>query len=296
MAKKKSRYNGISINPAKFDKGQLKFYFFMVPFAIFMALPIVYIIFHAFKPMDELLAYPPKFITTRPTFDNFAKLFSATSNSNQPMSIYMFNSIIATAAVMGLSIIISVFAGYVLSKKQFKGKAIIFKLNTLSMMFVPIAVTIPRYIIMKNVGLLDTFLAHILPMLAMPVGLFLIKQFIDQFPDALVEAAQIDGANDYYIVFAIILPIIKPAISTVAILSFQTAWNSTEASSMLINSEHLKNFAFYMSTLSSASSGNSLAGQGMSAAASLIMFLPNLLLFLILQSRVMNTMAHSGIK
>lgn len=295
---KNRKYRGISINPTKFERGQIKFYLFMIPFAIFMAMPIVYIVFHAFKPMDELLAYPPKFITLRPTFDNFAKLFAATSSSNQPMSIYLFNSIVSTILVVAFTVLISVFAGFVLSKKDFKGKSIIFKANTLSMMFVPIAVAIPRYIIMKNVGLLDTFAAHVLPLLAMPVGLFLIKQFIDQFPDALVEAARIDGANDYCIVLRIIVPIIKPAIATVAILSFQAAWNSIEASTMLIDSENLKSFAFYMSTLTSATAaaGNTLAGQGMAAAASLIMFLPNIILFLILQSKVMNTMAHSGIK
>jgi multiple sugar transport system permease protein len=129
----------------------------------------------------------------------------------------------------------------------------------------------------------------------MPVGLFLVKQFIDQVPTSLVEAAQIDGASDYYILIKIIMPLITPAIATIAILTFQLAWNNTEASVLYINNESLKTFAFYMSALTSTT-GNTVAGQGMSAAASLIMFLPNLILFIILQSRVMNTMVHSGIK
>ncbi len=287
----------IKINPDKFERSQIKFYLIIVPFALFMLLPIVFIIFHAFKPIDELFAYPPRFITLRPVLDNFKKLFYAASESAQPMSLYIFNSLISTALVMLLSIIFSVSAGYVLSKKEFKGKALVFKMNTLSMMFVAVAVAIPRYLVIKQLGLLDNFFSHVMPMLAMPVGLFLIKQFIDQFPSALVEAASIDGASDYYILWKIVIPIIKPAIATVAILSFQASWNSVEASTMFINQENLKTFAFYMSTLSStASGGNTLAGQGISAAASLIMFLPNLILFVILQSNVMNTMAHSGIK
>jgi len=138
-------------------------------------------------------------------------------------------------------------------------------------------------------------MAHIIPVLAMPVGLFLVKQFIDQVPDSIIESAVIEGASSYRILRSIVIPIIKPALSTVAILSFQASWNSVEASTMYINNETLKNFAFYMSTLSN-STGNIVAGQGVSAAASLIMFLPNLIIFIVLQSRVMNTMAHSGLK
>ncbi len=146
-----------------------------------------------------------------------------------------------------------------------------------------------------RVGLLDTILVHIFPLLAMPVGLFLVKQFIDQIPNELIEAAQMDGAKDYHIFTKVIVPMIKPAIATVAILSFQAVWNNVETSTLYINNENLKTFAFYMSTLSS-NAGNTVAGQGMSAAAALIMFLPNLLIFIIMQSQVMNTMAHSGIK
>jgi len=128
----------------------------------------------------------------------------------------------------------------------------------------------------------------------MPVGLFLVKQFIDQIPDTLIEAAKIDGANDFIIFFRIIIPLCKPAIATLVILSFQTAWNYTEASSIYINNESFKTFAYFMNTVTSTN--NTVAGMGMAAAAALIMFLPNLIIFIFTQSKVMNTMAHSGIK
>jgi len=164
-------------------------------------------------------------------------------------------------------------------------------------MFVPIAVTIPRFLIIQRLGLMDTFWVHVLPALAMPVGLFLIKQFIDGIPDEIIEAARIDGANDLSIYFQIIMPMIKPAIATIAILTFQATWNNAETSSLFINDESLKTFAFYLTTLTSTSAGaNTVAGQGMAAAASLIMFLPNLIMFFFLQSQVMSTMAHSGLK
>ncbi|SKA87838.1 carbohydrate ABC transporter membrane protein 2, CUT1 family [Clostridium sp. USBA 49] len=290
-----SSINGTGINPKKFHKSQIKFYIILFPIVTFMILPILYIIFNAFKPIDELFVYPPRFITKRPTLENFIRLFNTAGTSNIPASRYLFNSIVSTIIVMILSIFISASAGYVLSKKQFKGKNLIFNINTLALMFVPIAVTIPRYLTVVKLGLIDSFLSHILPLLAMPVGLFLVKQFIDQIPTSLVEAAEIDGASDYYILVKIIIPLIKPALSTVAILAFQSAWNSTEASTLFINNESLKNFAFFMTTLTSTT-GNTVAGQGMAAAASLIMFLPNLIIFIILQSSVMNTMVHSGIK
>jgi ABC-type glycerol-3-phosphate transport system permease component len=131
----------------------------------------------------------------------------------------------------------------------------------------------------------------------MPVGLFLIKQFIDGIPDEVVEAAQVDGASDLWIYWRIILPMIIPAIATIAILTFQATWNNADISSLYINTESLKTFAFYLSTLTSTAVGaNTVAGQGIAAAASLIMFLPNLIIFVLLQSQVMSTMSHSGIK
>ena len=148
---------------------------------------------------------------------------------------------------------------------------------------------------MNKMGIINTLWVHILPALATPVGLFLLKQFIDGIPDALVEAAKLDGASDFIIICKIIAPLVKPAMATVAILVFQNVWNTTEASTLFIDDESLKTFAYYVSVLVS-NTGNNVAGQGMAAAGSLIMFLPNLILFIILQSRVMNTMVYSGVK
>lgn len=278
----------------RIHRSQWPAYLLLSPMVLMSILPILYIVFTAFKPIGELFAYPPKFITTRPTLDNFKKLFEASEDTVFPLSMYLFNSIVSTLAVVLFGLIIAVAAAYALSKKRFKGRKTIFKMNTLSMMFVATAVSIPRYLIIKEVGLIDSFWANIIPMLATPVGVFLLKQFVDQLPDAVIEAARIDGANDYQIIWRIVLPLVKPALATVAILLFQNAWNSMEASKMFINTESMKTFAFYMNTLSN--SGNGVAGVGISAAASLLMFLPNVVLFILMQSKVMNTMAHSGMK
>ncbi len=259
-----------------------------------MLLPIVFIFSHAFKPMDELFAFPPKFLVSRPTLDNFSKLMKASSQSGIPMSRYVFNSVIITTVTVFGSIILSTAAGFALSKLKFKSKNAILEINNIALMFVPVAVMIPRYLTIDALGLIDTYWAHILPLLALPVSLFLVKQFIDQVPNALIEAAYIDGATDYYVYFKIILPMIKPAIATSAILAFQQAWINVESSNLYINNEGIKSLSFYMTTLTLAN--NTVAGQGIAAAAALIMFVPNLILFIILQNSIMNTMAHSGLK
>jgi len=234
---------------------------------------------------------------SNPTFKNFSDLFAKLSTSGVPVSRYLFNSIAITAATIAASIIVSSTAAYALSKKRFKLKKMLFAINTVALMFVPIAVSIPRFLIIEKLNLLNTFWVHILPVLALPVGLFLIKQFIDGIPDDVVEAAQIDGASDRGIYWYIILPMIRPALATIAILTFQATWNESATSALYVTSESLKTFAFYLTTLTTTTAGaNVVAGQGIAAAATMIMFLPNLLIFILLQSQVMSTMSHSGLK
>jgi len=289
-----SSFQGTKINPTRFHRSQIKFLLIIFPVAAFMVLPILYIFNHAFKPFDELFLFPPRFFVQRPTFDNFVDLFDVASSTGIPLSRYLFNSLTITSLVVLLSIVVSSMSGYALSKLNFKLKKPLLTVNNIALMFVGVSVAIPRYLIIEYLGLIDTFWVHILPGLAVPVGLFLIKQFIDQIPNELIEAAKIDGATDFQVYWKIVLPLIKPAIATVAIISFQAVWNNAESSVIYINSESLKTFAFYMQTLTSMN--NAVAGQGMAAAAALIMFLPNLIIFIFLQSKVMNTMAHSGIK
>lgn len=287
-------YRGSRINPQRFEKGQLKIYIIILPLVIFMLFPIIFIVSHAFKPMDELFAYPPRFFVSRPTLDNFSQLMKSARSSSIPMSRYVFNTIIVTTIVVFASVFLSTLAGFALSKLKFKLKKSILELNNAALMFVPVAVMIPRYLTIDTIGIKDTYLALILPLISMPVCLFLIKQFIDQVPDALIEAAYIDGASDFKVYRTIILPLIKPAIATGAMLAFQTAWGDMGSSVYYVSHEGLRTLPFYMNTLTNANS--SIAGQGVAAAAALIMFVPNLVLFIILQRNVMNTMAHSGIK
>jgi ABC-type glycerol-3-phosphate transport system permease component len=245
--------------------------------------------------MDELFLFPPRFFVRHPTLENFQRLMAQTKTTI-PMSRYFLNSVIVTLTVLAVSVVLSGMAGYALSKLKFTGKKMWFELNQLALMFVAASVAIPKYLVIEKLGIIDTMFAHILPVMAIPVGLFLVKQFIDQVPDSLIEAARIDGASEFMIYWKIVLPIVRPALSTVAILSFQAVWNNMETSQYYVNEESLRTFAFYMNTLATGDAGTTIAGQGVNAAASLIMFLPNLIIFIFLQSQVMSTVAHSGIK
>ncbi len=287
-------YKGKRINPQKFEKSQLKIIAIILPLVIFMAMPIVFIINHAFKPMEELFAFPPTFFVNNPTLDNFVKLGKFSDTASIPLTRYIFNSIVVTGLTVGLSLLLTTLTAFALSKLKFKGRSMMLQINQIAIMFVATAVLIPRYLVICFFGINNTMLAHILPLVALPVALFLVKQFVDQVPDSLIEAAYIDGATDFQVYRKVIIPMIKPAIATAAILVFQQVWTNMETSNYFVEDEGLKTLTFYMNTLVNAN--NAVAGQGMAAAASLIMFLPNLILFVILQNKVMNTMANSGIK
>ncbi len=285
---------GKKINPKKFELGQLKIILILLPLVIFMGMPIIFIINHAFKPMEELFAFPPTFFVKSPVMDNFSKLGDFFDTNGIPLARYIFNSILVTALTVGLALLLTTMSAFALSKIKFKGRNLLGQINQIAIMFVSTAVLIPRYLVICQLHLIDNILAHILPLVAMPVALFLVKQFVDQVPDSLLEAAYMDGATDLDVYLKVILPMIKPAIATASILVFQQVWTNMETSSYFFNDDSQKTLTFAMNTLVNAN--NSVAGQGMGAAASLIMFLPNLILFIILQNKVMNTMASSGIK
>ena len=288
--------SGITFNPDRFHMNQWKFHAFLITLSLIMGAPIIFIINHAFKPYTELFAYPPKLFVRRPTLDNFTRLFTFSSESGIPISRYIFNSVVTTAAVVVLSILISSLAAFALSKLEFKGKRTLNRINQFALMFVPIAVAIPRFFVLINLGIYNTYFAHIIPLLAMPVGIFLIKQFMDSsVPIELIEAAKIDGAGNWRIYWNVALPLVIPALVTVAILSFQVSWSNTEGSNIFVDKEALRTLPFYMSTVVSQQ-GNIVVTAGIGAAANLIMFLPNLIIFIIMQNKVMASMAHSGIK
>lgn len=263
--------------------------------AVFMAMPIVYIFNHAFKPYHELFLYPPTFWVRAPTLNNFYDLIHAAANSLVPFSRYLFNSLLMAVLMVSATVLISSMSAYPLSKHRFKGKNVLFAAIVLSLMFAPEAVGIPRYLVISKLGLMNQFLGHIIPNLAMPVGVFLMKQFMDQVPNDLMEAGKIDGAGEFTIFMRIVMPVCMPAVATIAILTFQASWGNVETSALYMQDETLKTLPFYIETLTNGLA-NTVAGQGRAAMASMLMFAVNFIIFLALQRKVIDTMAHSGIK
>lgn len=283
----------IQLNPKKFQPSQIKFIIILLPICAIMILPIIYIICQAFKPLDELFYFPPRIFVRNPTLSNFQELFRLARATGLPWMRYLLNSLLITIIYVVGVLLLTVTAGYAFSKKNFKVRKIFFQINQLALMFIAIAVQIPTYLIISSIGLIDNFLVHIIPSLAVPVYLFLMKQNIDEVPKEILESARLDGANDFQIITKFVIPLVKPTIATIAILAFQSIWNSGGASTIYINSENIKTLPYYLGLLSSQAG---IKAAGVSAASSLILFLPNLIIFIVMQSKVMNTMARSGIK
>lgn len=285
--KRRSKLNRI-------DGFQWVMYFFLTLLSIFMLLPLIFIFNQAFKPYTELFLFPPRLFVHHPTLNNFLALYTITRNTLVPLSRYLFNSIVVTAASVIFVTVISALCSYALSKHPFPGRKALFSIIILSLMFVPETVEIPRYVVIAKLGLINTYFAHILPSLAAPVGVFLMKQFMDQIPDELLEAAKIDGAREWTIFMKVAMPITMPAVVTIVIIQFQATWQNTTTSTLYMTSDAMKTFPFFLSTLTSTA--NNVARQGAAAAAALVMFLPSLFIFIAFQRKVIATMAHSGIK
>ncbi|ALS29061.1 ABC transporter permease [Paenibacillus sp. 32O-W] len=279
----------------RFDRTQQAIVLFLALLSVFMLLPIVYVFNHAFKPLHELFLFPPTFIVQDPTFQNFIELLALTQDTVVPATRYLFNSIVVTFLATAGMVATGALCAYALSKHPFPGAKLVMGSIITSLLFAPETIAIPRYVVVQSLGIMNTYWGHVLPMIAMPVGVFLIKQFIDQVPNEMIEAAKIDGTTEFGIFLRIVVPMVTPAIATITILAFQNAWGNAETSTLFMQEDAMKTLPFYMGTLTS-NLANAVARQGAAAAGALIMFLPQLIIFLLSQRKVIATMAHSGIK
>lgn len=283
------------IKGGRFDWSGMILYSIMTVFALLMVMPLVYLITTAFKPLSELFLFPPRFFVMNPTIRNFFDLFAATEASIVPFSRYVFNSLLVAIAIVAAGVFISAMAAYPLSKhKTMPFREPLFKLIVLALMFAPQVTQIPQYIIMSRSGTMDTYFALILPGLAAPMGLFLMKQYLDSVPDALLEAARIDGAGEWRTFIYVVMPMLMPAVATMTLLTFIGAWNNAGPAMLYTTTDQMKTLPYAISTISGGA--GSVARVGALAAASLLMIIPTLVMFIVTQRRVMETMAHSGIK
>ena len=259
--------------------------------AVIMLLPIVYAVVTSLKPNNELWIFPPRFFVRNPTTKNYRGLFELMNTSWVPFSRYFFNTLFITVVGSIGHIMIATMCAYPLACYRFPGSRFIFKLIQTSLMFSASVTAIPTFIVMSRLHLVDNYLALILPAFALPLGLFLMKQFIEQMVHpALLESAELDGASEFIKCFKIVFPMVKPAWLTLAIFSVQTLW--TVGNTPYIYTENKKTLNYAMSQIVSAG----IARQGVGAAVSVVMLLVPLLFFIISQSNIVETMGSSGIK
>lgn len=256
----------------------------------FMAFPLVYAISSAFKPPEEFFLFPPPIFPNNPTGENFRQLGLVISNMWISFERYLFNSLSISLVSTFVYLVIATLAAYPLAKHEFPGKKMMNETITLALMFTPAITAIPQYIILAYLGLVDNPLGVLLPTLASTTGVFLCVQYMETLPNAVLESGRIDGAGEFRIWRSIVLPNLKPAIFTMMIFQFQAVWNTTGAN--VIYNEAWKTLPAAMSQVATAG----IARAGVGSAAAIILMIPPILVFIISQSNVMETMAHSGIK
>ncbi|NCU27414.1 carbohydrate ABC transporter permease [Candidatus Nomurabacteria bacterium] len=272
-------------------KGDIGIYIILTIFGALMVIPLIYAIGQSMKPLEEFWVFPPRLIPVNPTFKNFRDLFRLMGDSWVPFSRYIFNTILISVVGTAGNVILSSYAAYAMSKIPFPGRNGLFKIIIYSLMFSATVVGITMFILMSAFGWIDTYLAIIIPAFCTTFGLYLMKQFMEtSVTDAVLESARIEGASENKIFWKIAMPMVKPAWITLIIFAFKDLWNV--GANMYIYSEQLKTFNYAISQL--VTSG--ISRTGVSAAATVVMMIVPILVFVITQSNIIQTMSTSGMK
>ena len=263
---------------------------FLLILGLFMTLPIWLMLVNSVKPVNEMFIFPPKWYTLNPTLDNFRETYRVLGQMWVPFSRYVFNSIFVTAAVTVLQCVFGSMAAFCLAKVQFPGNKLINAVVVLALLYNSNVIYLMQYMVMAELHMINKMSALVLPSVASAMGLYLMRQSMSTVPDAMIEAAKVDGANLFTICWKIVIPNQKPALMTMAIFAFQGAWNITGGS--VVYDESLKT----LPTVIQQAAAAGISRQGVTMAAAVILFVPPVLFFVLAQSQVMETMAHSGIK
>jgi len=271
--------------------GNLFYFTFIAAFGVFCLLPLIYCITTSFKPLDEILIFPPRFFVRRPTSLNYASLSSLLSALQLPLSRYIFNSVFVSVITTFFYVIISAMAAFSLSKGRFKGRKVIFIIVQFALLFNAYTLALPQYLILARLNMIDTYLVYILPQLATTLGVFLIKQYIEGYiPDTLLEAAKIDGAGYFRIFWQIVMPMIKPSWLTLTLFAFQSIWSFIPASTIF--SEQLKTLPMVLTQITAGG----IARSGSAMAITVIIMIPPIIIYMVSQSNVIEAMSSAGIK
>ena len=270
--------------------GDLFIWAVLLLFAAVMVLPLVYAVSNAIKPMDEFFVFPPRFFARNPTLQNFSDLFGFFDNSDVPLSRYLFNTFFVSACGTIGQVILASACAYALSKLHFPCRDLLFRIVVASLMFNSTVTSIANFLTLRTLGIIDTYWAVIVPSFASPLGLYLMKQFMEQLPTSLMESARLDGASEYQVFWKIVMPNVKPAWLTLAIFQFQQMWGNT--GSLFLRDEELKTLQYALQQITAGGT----ARAGAAAAVTFIIAAVPIIFFLICQSNVLETMTTSGMK
>ncbi len=289
VQKMRTRKHTVVLNRSK--GGDAGIAVFMVIMGAFMFIPMLYTVLQSLKPLDELWAFPPKFYVVNPTGKNYRDLFTLMNQNSVPFSRYIFNTVLISVGGTFGNLFLSSLAAYVLAKLHFPGKKWMFKLIVLSLMFHTTVGSIAKFILLSRLHWIDTHLSIIIPAWGSTLGLYLMKQFMESsVSDAVLESARLDGAKELKIFWTIAMPMVKPAWLTMIVYSFKDLWNT--GSTIYIYSEELKTFNYAINQIISGG----IVRSGASAASMVIMMIVPILVFVISQSQIIETMASSGMK
>ena len=288
--RKMERSKGSNKQVGKSWKNDIGIFLVLTLLGLFMLMPIYIAIVTSLKPVNEIFIMPPRLYAMDPTTDNFKDLFVVANNSWVPFSRNVFNSIFVTVAATVLHVVFACMAAFILAKCRFPGVKLINKVVVIALLFNSQVTYIMQYMVMAKMGMINTYSALILPLIASSMGLYLMIQSISQIPDAMIEAAKVDGAGLMRICWGIVMPNSKPALMTIIIFQFQAAWNSNGGS--LVYDEALKTIPTVVQQIAAAG----IARQGAIAASAVVLMIPPLAIFIAAQSNVMETMAHAGMK
>lgn len=250
--------------------------------------PFLWMALGSVKTQREILASPPKLLPEHATLENFTQWFQELNFGS-----YFTNSLVVAVIIVLGNIVFCSMVGYALAKMKFAGKNIVFGAVMVTLMVPSVATFVPLFVIVSNLGLSNTYAALILPFLTQPIGVFLMRQFIAGIPDALMEAARIDGAGELRIFFQIILPQCGPAMATLAILTFLSSWNNFLWPLVAAQTDDMYTLPV---ALSLYSTGQNATNYSVLLAGAVLIITPILLLFVFLQRYFIQGVAMTGIK
>ncbi len=264
-------------------------YLLLILVAAVPLFPLYWLVISAFKTPAEFISIPPTWFPTSPTMDQVEAALTEV-----PFAQSMLNSVIIAGGATVSVLITSILAGYVFAKYQFKGKDLMFWGIVATMFLPPIVTLVPLYYLINSMGLADSYIGVLLPWLANAFGIFLMRQFIMDVPDELIEAARMDGASEFRIVWQFVVPLIKPAVVTLAVFMFVFSWNNFLWPLTILRTEAMYPVVLTLNRLMSYTM--SFDYQNVVIAGALIASLPTLIVFLISQRVFVQGIASSGVK